>query len=51
MSKIIRTEKPSALPFYAAAAAGLALCAALPVYKVWALAVALAGAAFLFQQA
>lgn len=48
MSKIIRTEKPSALPFYAAAAAGLALCAALPVYKLWALAVALAGAAAAF---
>ncbi len=51
MSKIIRTEKPSALPFYAAAAAGLALCAALPVYKVWALAVALAGAAAAFAAA
>ena len=48
MSKIIRTEKPSALPFYAAAAAGLVLCAALPVYKLWALAVALAGAAVAF---
>ena len=51
MSKIIRTEKPSALPFYAAAAAGLALCAALPVYKMWALAVALAGAAAAFAAA
>ena len=49
--KIIRTEKPSALPFYAAAAAGLALCAALPVYKMWALAVALAGAAAAFAAA
>ena len=51
MSKIIRTEKPSALPYYAAAAAGLVLCAALPVYKVWALAVALAGAAAAFAAA
>ena len=48
MSKIIRTEKPSVLPFYAAAAAGLVLSALLPVYKLWALAVALAGAAAVF---
>ena len=48
MSKIIRTEKPSVLPFYAAAAAGLVLSALLPVYKLWALAVARAGAAAVF---
>lgn len=48
MSKIIRTEKPSVLPFYAAAAAGLVLCVLLPVYKLWALAVMLAGAAAAF---
>ena len=48
MSKIIRTEKPSVLPFYAAAAAGLVLSALLPVYKLWALAAALAGAAAVF---
>ncbi len=45
MSKIIRTEKPSVLPYYAAAIVGLVLCALLPVYKLWALALALAGAA------
>ena len=48
MSKIIRTEKPSVLPFYAAGAVGLVLCAALPVYKLWALLVVLAGAAAAF---
>ena len=48
MSKIIRTEKPSVLPLYAAAAAGLALCAVLPVYQIWALAAALAGTAAVF---
>lgn len=48
MSKIIRTEKPSVLPFYAAGAAGLVLCAALPVYKLWTLLVVLAGAAAAF---
>ena len=51
MSKIIRTEKPSVLPFYAAAAAGLVLCVLLPVYKLWALAVMLAGAAAAFAAA
>ncbi len=44
MSKIIRTEKSSVLPYYAAAIVGLVLCALLPVYKLWALALALAGA-------
>ena len=41
------TEKkiPSAWPLYAAAAASLILCAVLPVYRLWALAAALAGAA------
>lgn len=48
MSKIIRTEKPSVLPYYAAAAAGFVLCAVLPVYRLWALAAALAGTAAVF---
>ena len=41
------TEKkiPSAWPLYAAAAAFLILCAVLPVYRLWALSAALAGAA------
>lgn len=38
MSKIIRTEKPSVLPFYAAALIWLVLGALLPIYKLWALA-------------
>ena len=48
MSKIIRTRKPSVLPFYAGALVFVVLCAVLPVYKLWALLVALgcAGAAF-----
>ena len=37
MSKIIRTQKPSVLPWYAAALVFAVLCAALPVYKLWAL--------------
>ena len=37
MSKIIRTQKPSVLPFYAAALVFVVLCAVLPVYKLWAL--------------
>ena len=37
MSKIIRTSKPSVLPWYAAALVFAVLCAALPVYKLWAL--------------
>lgn len=45
MSKIIRTQKPSVLPWYAAALVFVVLCAVLPVYKLWALVVALAGAA------
>ena len=48
MSKIIRTEKPSVLPYYAAGLAGLVLALALPVYKLWALAVMLAGAGAAF---
>ena len=51
MSKIIRTEKPSVLPFFFFSAAGLVLCALLPVYKLWALAVMLAGAAAAFAAA
>lgn len=48
MSKIIRTRKPSVLPFYAAAIVFVLLCALLPVYKLWALVLALAGAAAAF---
>ena len=43
MSKIIRTQKPSVLPFYAMALVFLGLCAVLPVYKLWALLAALTG--------
>ena len=48
MSKVIRTTKPSVLPWYAAALVFAVLCAVLPVYKLWTLLVALgcAGAAF-----
>ena len=42
MSKIIRTRKPSVLPYYAAALVFVVLCAVLPVYRLWALAAALA---------
>ena len=45
MSKIIRTRKPSVLPYYAAALVFVVLCAVLPVYRLWALAAALATAA------
>lgn len=48
MSKIIRTEKPSVLPFYGAAAVCLVLCALLPVYKLWALALTLVATAVSF---
>ena len=48
MSKIIRTRKPSVLPFYAGALVFVVLCAVLPVYKLWALLVALGGAAVAF---
>lgn len=48
MSKIIRTQKPSVLPWYAAAIVFVVLCALLPVYKLWALAVAAAVAAAAF---
>ena len=48
MSKIIRTRKPSVLPYYAAALVFVVLCAALPVYRLWALAAALAAAAAAF---
>ena len=46
MSKIIRTRKPSVLPYYAAALAYVVLCAVLPVYRLWAL-LAVLGAAVL----
>ena len=48
MSKIIRTQKPSVLPFYAMALVFLGLCAVLPVYKLWALLAALGGALIVF---
>ena len=48
MSKIIRTRKPSVLPFYAGALVFVVFCAVLPVYKLWALLVALGGAAAAF---
>ena len=48
MSKIIRTRKPSVLPFYAMALVFLVLCAVLPVYKLWALLAALGGALIAF---
>ena len=51
MSKIIRTQKPSVLPLYAAALVFAVLCAVLPVYKMWALLAALAGAAVAFAAA
>ena len=51
MSKIIRTQKPSVLPYYAAALAFAVLCAVLPVYKLRALLAALAGAAAAFAAA
>ena len=52
MSKVIRTTKPSVLPWYAAALVFAVLCAVLPVYKLWALLVALGCvvAAFVFQE-
>ena len=48
MSKIIRTQKPSVLPWYAAALVFVVLCAVLPVYKLWALLAALGGVVLAF---
>ena len=48
MSKIIRTRKPSVLPYYAAALAFVVLCAVLPVYRLWALMAALGAAVLAF---
>ena len=48
MSKVILTQKPSVLPWYAAALVFAVLCAALPAYKLWALLIALGGAAVMF---
>ena len=48
MSKIIRTRKPSVLPYYAAALAFVVLCAVLPVYRLWALLAALGAAMLAF---
>ena len=48
MSKIIRTSKPSVLPWYAAALVFVVLCAVLPVYQLWALLVSLGGACVAF---
>lgn len=51
MSKIIRTRKPSVLPYYAAALAFVVLCAVLPVYRLWALLAALGAAVLAFAEA
>lgn len=48
MSKIIRTRKPSVLPYYAVALAFVVLCAVLPVYRLWALLAALGAAVLAF---
>ena len=48
MSKVIRTTKPSVLPWYAAALVFVVLCAVLPVYQLWALLVSLGGACAAF---
>ena len=48
MSKIIRTRRPSVLPWYAGALAFVVLCALLPVYRLWALLAALGGALAMF---
>ena len=48
MSKIIRTRKPSVLPYYAAVLAFVVLCAVLPVYRLWALLAALGAAVLAF---
>ena len=48
MSKIIRTQKPSVLPYYAAALAFVVLCAVLPIYRLWALLAALGAAVLAF---
>lgn len=48
MSKIIRTRKPSVLPYYAAALVFVVLCAVLPVYRLWALLAALGAAVLAF---
>jgi ketosteroid isomerase-like protein len=37
LSKVIRTEKPSVLPIYAAALVWILGCILLPIYKLWAL--------------
>ena len=51
MSKIIRTQKPSVLPFYAMALVFVVLCAVLPVYKLWALIAALGAGVLAFAAA
>lgn len=48
MSKIIRTRKPSVLPYYAVALAFVVLCAVLPIYRLWALLAALGAAVLAF---
>lgn len=48
MSKIIRTEKPSVLPYYGTAAVWLVLALVLPIYRLWALVVTLAAGAAAF---
>ena len=44
----LRTQKPSVLPYYAAALAFVVLCAVLPVYRLWALLAALGAAVLAF---
>ena len=48
MSKIIRTEKPSVLPYYGTATVWLVLALVLPIYRLWALVVTLAAGAAVF---
>ena len=48
MSKVIRTTKPSVLPWYAAALVFAVSCAILPVHKFWALMVALTWTVLVF---
>lgn len=45
MSKTIRTEKPSVLPIYAAAFLWVGLSVLLPIYRLWGLALTIAGTA------
>ena len=48
MSKLSASKSPACCRFYGAGLAFVLLCAVLPVYRLWALAVALAGTAVVF---